>query len=126
MYEEAKPFIEGLENHQLKLQRCQSCNKVLYYPRHICPEDLGELIYEQVDPNGEIITYSVVERCSEPTLQNKLPFIAAIIKLDVEVLLFGRLVDIEVPLKEPLFSKRVEGVFETQGDEEIIVFKLKD
>lgn len=124
MYEEAEPFIKGIQQRQLKLQRCQSCQKVIFYPRHLCPHDLGQLVYEQIDPSGEIITYSVVERCSEPSLQEKLPYVAALIKLDVGATMFGRITNVSMPLKEALFNKKVQGVFEKQGEEEMIVFEL--
>lgn len=125
MLEEAKPFFEGMQQEVLRLQRCKICNEVTFYPRHFCPNDFGELEYEEISPKGKILTYTVVERCAEPTLQDKLPYVAALILLDSNVQMFGRLIDIPLPLNEPLFDRTVEGDFELQGEEEIIVFMLK-
>jgi uncharacterized protein len=124
MLQEAQPFFDGLKKSKLMLQRCQSCMQVTYYPRHLCPKDLGNLIYEEIPATGKILSYTVIHRCAEPTLQNKLPYIGAMIELDEKVQLFARLTDITLPLNEPLFNKQVEGHFEVQGEAPIIVFKL--
>lgn len=124
MYQEAQPFFDGLKEHTLRLQRCQSCGKVLFYPREYCPDDLGELIYETVETTGSIITYSVVERCGEPSLQDKLPYVAALIQLDAGPNMFGRVRNVKLPLTENLFEARVKGEFEMQGNEEMLVFEL--
>lgn len=124
MYEEAQPFFAGLKERALRLQRCQSCGKIIFYPRAYCPDDLGELVYEDVETTGSIITYTVVERCSEPSLQDKLPYIAALIQLDAGPNLFGRVVNVNLPLEKKLFEERVKGGFEIQGTEEMLVFEL--
>ena len=124
MLQEAQPFFDGLQQSKLMLQRCETCHQVTYYPRHLCPNDLGNLKYEEISSTGTILSYSVIHRCAEPTLQDKLPYVGALIQLDEKVQLFARLVDIEIPLTEPLFNKRVIGQYEKQGDEQIIVFKL--
>lgn len=124
MLQEAQLFFDGLQQNKLRLQRCKTCHQVIYYPRHFCPNDLGELEYEEISPTGTILSYSVIYRCAEPTLQDKLPYVGAFIQLDEKVQLFARLTDIQLPLKEPLYNKRVTGHFEKQGEEQIIVFRL--
>ena len=124
MLQEAQPFFAGLQQNKLMLQRCKTCHQVIYYPRHFCPNDLGELEYEEISPTGVILSYTVINRCAEPTLQDRLPYVGAFILLDEKVQLFARLTDVPLPLIEPLFNKRVTGYFEKQGEEQIIVFKL--
>lgn len=124
MYEEARPFWNGLKEHKLRIQRCTECDRYIFYPRTYCPHDLGELVYEEVEASGKIIAYSVVERCGEPSLMPYLPYVAALIELDCGPKMFARLVDTPVPVQEVLYEKKVKGQFEKQGDLDIVVFKV--
>ncbi len=125
MYEEAQSFWDGLKNEKLCLQRCKQCEQYIFYPRTYCPEDFGELEYAEVDPVGEVITYSIVERCAEPSLIPYLPYVAALIELDSGPKIFGRLVGVSLPLGNPLFGQRVKGEFVKQGELDMIAFKLE-
>lgn len=124
MYEEAQPFWNGLKEHKLMLQRCEKCGNYIYYPRTYCPNDFGELVYEEVAPTGKIIAYSTVERCGEPSLIPYLPYVAALIELDCGPKIFARLVNTQLPITEPLYEKRVSGHFVKQGDVDMITFKV--
>ena len=125
VYEEAQPFWDGLKEQKLCLQRCKKCKRYIFYPRTFCPYDLGELVYAEVEAIGKIITYSGVERCSEPSLIPYLPYVAALIELDSGSKIFGRLVGVSLPLESPLFGRHVKGEFVKQDELDMIVFKLE-
>ncbi|MFD0825970.1 Zn-ribbon domain-containing OB-fold protein [Neobacillus sp. M.A.Huq-85] len=125
MYKEAQPFWDGIKEHKLLLQRCKNCEQFVFYPRTFCPHDLGELEYEEVEAAGKIISYSVVNRCGEPSLIPYLPYVAALIELDCGPKIFGRLVEVPLPLVHSIFGQRVKGKFVKQGEEDMLAFALE-
>ena len=76
-----KPFWEGAKNGQLMLPRCVDCNRVHWYPRHICP-NCHSTNLEWIEGSGEgsIHTYAVQHMAFGPWAE-EVPFVTAYIDL---------------------------------------------
>ena len=76
-----KPFCEGAKAGKLMLPRCQDCNRVHWYPRHICP-NCHSMNLEWIEASGEgtIHTYAVQHMVFGPWAEQA-PFVTAYIDL---------------------------------------------
>lgn len=113
-----KPFWQGTKEGKLMLPRCQDCNRVHWYPRHICP-NCHSMNLEWIEGSGEgtIHTFAVQHMAFGPWAKQA-PFVTAYIDLKEgdRMLTVLRGVDPEKPEAIKIGSKvRVE--FE-QGDED--------
>lgn len=108
--EEALEYWEGLKEKKLKLQRCESCGKYVYYPREFCPHDQGKLVYEEVSGKGKILSYTVVEKATHPYFISKTPYVLAMIQLEEGPTMLSQIVD-AMP-EEVTFDMQVEVTFE--------------
>ena len=80
--EEGKEFWSHLENGELYIQQCESCGEYVFYPKPMCPNDLGELKYVKATGKGKVLTYSVIYNTPDPRLKDNLPAIVGVVKLD--------------------------------------------
>ncbi len=76
------PFWEACSEQRLTVQRCTHCNHAQHPPAPICSE-CRENDFEQteVSGNGVLYTYTAVHQ--PVTFEEKLPFIIAVVELDV-------------------------------------------
>jgi uncharacterized protein len=63
---ETKPFFDGTAAGKLMVRRCNSCHKVHWYPRELCPFCFSECTWEQASGNAKIYSLSVMERANPP------------------------------------------------------------
>jgi uncharacterized protein len=63
---ETKPFFDGTAAGKLMVRRCNSCKKVHWYPRELCPFCFGECTWEQASGKAKIYSLSVMERANPP------------------------------------------------------------
>jgi uncharacterized OB-fold protein len=63
---ETKPFFDGTAAEKLMVRRCNSCKKVHWYPRELCPFCFGECTWEQASGKAKIYSLSVMERANPP------------------------------------------------------------
>ena len=79
----SKPFWDGLANGVLTVQRCRPCDRLVFYPRTLCPYCMGqELEWVPVTGRGKVYTYTVVRRAMIPAFQADTPYVFAIVELD--------------------------------------------
>ncbi len=76
-----KPFWEGAKQGKLMLPRCTDCNRVHWYPRHICPFCHSSSI-EWIEGSGEgtIHTFAVQHLAFGPWAEEA-PYVTAYIDL---------------------------------------------
>lgn len=76
------PFWEACGEHRLTLQCCALCHHAQHPPSPICSE-CRKAQFEQVEVsgNGTLYTYTAVHQ--PITYEEKLPFIIAIVELDI-------------------------------------------
>lgn len=92
IFTESHPFWHGLENNELLLQHCETCNEYIFYPRVYCPKDFSTLNYKKASGHGKIITMSIVVNTPDPRYKELTPFIAAVVELDEGPALYSRIV----------------------------------
>lgn len=80
---EAKPFWDGTLEERLRLQRCGSCEEVLWYPRGVCPQ-CGSLALDWFDASGRgvVYSYTVIRRGAPGPYKGTEPYILAYVELD--------------------------------------------
>ena len=77
-----RPFWEGAKQGKLMLPRCQDCNRVHWYPRHLCP-NCHSMNLEWIEGSGEgtVHTFAVQHLAFGPWAEQT-PFVTAYIDLN--------------------------------------------
>jgi uncharacterized OB-fold protein len=90
---DSKPFWDGVKQHKLLIQRCEACQKFIFYPRSLCPHCFSEqLAWVQAAGHGTVYSYTVVHQAYGP-FAGQVPFVVAIIELQEGVRLMSRITD---------------------------------
>ena len=76
------PFWEACGNQRLTVQRCAACNHAQHPPAPICSECRGSE-FEQVEVSGKGTLYTYTAVHQPITYEEKLPFIIAVVELDM-------------------------------------------
>ncbi|MEM9622645.1 MAG: Zn-ribbon domain-containing OB-fold protein [Pseudomonadota bacterium] len=118
-----QPFWAGAKEGKLMLPRCQDCNHVHWYPRHICPNcHSTNLEWVQASGTGHLHTFAVQHLAFGPWAEET-PYVTAFIDLleGVRMLTVLRGVD---PLKpeEIALGSPVQVEFEQADDDTFIPF----
>jgi uncharacterized OB-fold protein len=78
---EAAPFWDAAALGRLRLQRCETCATVVWYPRGVCPGCGGaSLAWFEATGRGTIYSFSVIRRGSPFGAVD--PYVLAYIELD--------------------------------------------
>ncbi|OBI72449.1 Zn-ribbon domain-containing OB-fold protein [Mycobacterium asiaticum] len=76
-------FWEATRRHELRMQRCGSCHRLVWYPRHACPHCGGaSLRWETLSGKGVVYAVSVHHRPAFPALADKVPYSVVLVDLD--------------------------------------------
>jgi len=72
---DTKPYWDGLNAHQLRLQRCADCGKVRHYPRPMC-DACYSLQVEWIDASGRghVHSWTVTHHAFHPGFRSDLPY----------------------------------------------------
>jgi uncharacterized OB-fold protein len=89
------PFWEGVAEGVLRIQRCASCGRHVFYPRVVCPHCGGtDLAWVEATGAGRVHSFTVVHR-APPDYRDEVPYVVALVELEEGVRLMTRLVDVE-------------------------------
>lgn len=76
-----QPFWDGAAQGKLMLPRCQDCNRVHWYPRHICP-NCHAMNLEWIEASGEGTLHTfAVQHMAFGAWAEEVPFVTAYIDL---------------------------------------------
>ncbi|GHO87465.1 Zn-ribbon domain-containing OB-fold protein [Dictyobacter formicarum] len=90
---DSRPYWDGLAQGELRIQRCASCSKAVFYPRSLCPHcHAATLNWIVATGRGSIYSYTVVHQ-AYGAFATATPFVVALIELEEGVRLMSRLVD---------------------------------
>ena len=65
------------------LQRCADCGAVLHPPAPVCPAGIGhELRWFEASGLGRLASFTVVTHAAHPVVQDRLPYVIALVELD--------------------------------------------
>lgn len=90
---ETEGYWEGVARDELRVKRCEGCEKV-HHPRRILCWVCGSTEFQWLTAagTGEIYTFSTIYRAPDPAFQDDLPYSVGIALLDEAVPLFTRFV----------------------------------
>jgi len=118
-----RPFWEGAKQGKLMLPRCQDCNRVHWYPRHICP-NCHSVNLEWIEGSGEGTVHTfAVQHVAYGGWAQEVPFVTAYIDLKEgdRMLTVLRGVDPNAP-EQIRIGAAVRVEFEQADDETFIPF----
>jgi len=76
-------FWDATKNREFVLQHCRTCDKAVHYPRAICPHcHSTELEFRPASGRGQVYAFSVMHRAGNPTMEDRVPYVVALIDLD--------------------------------------------
>ncbi|MEH7098084.1 Zn-ribbon domain-containing OB-fold protein [Neobacillus vireti] len=118
---ETKEFYEGANRSELLIQKCDNCGEYVFYPRAICPKDMGNLSFVKASGKGKILTYSIVRMDGMPRFKDMVPYAAALVELEEGPTIGTRIV-VNNP-EEVFIGQEVEVLFEEQDSQKIPLFR---
>lgn len=112
---DSRVYWEGIARGELRIQRCNACNRYVFYPRSICPRCFSDqLSWVAASGNGTIYTYTVVHQAFG-TFAEDVPFIIAIVELEEGVRMMTRVVD--SPRERVKIGVPVSVIFESVSED---------
>jgi uncharacterized protein len=80
---DSAPFWEGVRAHQLLVQRCQDCGRLLFPARPICAHcDGGTLEWVPVSGRGTVISWVVTHQVFNKLFMASVPFTTLLVQLE--------------------------------------------
>ena len=99
------PFWDATKQRDFVLQHCKKCDKAVHYPRAICPHcHSTELEFRPASGQGEVYAFSVMHRAGNPTMEDRVPYVVALIELEEGARMMSNVVgcdhgDVQVGMK---------------------------
>jgi len=110
------PYWEGARQHELRLQRCASCQALRYPFSPVCPECLSdETDWFAASGRGTLCSWVTFQQAFQPYFQDKLPYVVGLVDLAEGPRLATNIV--ETPLDALEIGLPVEVVFEQVTDD---------
>lgn len=123
----SRPFWDAAAERRLLLQKCQSCDTLIMYPKLACPNCLGtDLGWTEASGKGTVYTYTVQVAGAPSGFEDAVPYVVAVIQLQEGVQLMSNIVGDGATEVE--CGDQVEVDFETPTGAEVVlpVFRLTD
>ena len=119
----SRGYWDAAQNRQFVIQECHACNKVIMYPKRVCPHCLSDdLGWRASSGQGEIYAVTVQLAGAPSGFEDRLPFVLAVVRLDEGVQLMSNVVG-EGASKAKI-GDRVRVDFDVVGDATLPVFRL--
>ena len=107
-------FWEGCKAGEFRLQKCDDCGKVIFYPRAICPGCMSSNIsWITSSGKGQVYTFSIHHRGATPAF--KTPYVVALVDLEEGVRVMTNVVNCDV--NDVKIGMKVNVIFEPLTDE---------
>ena len=79
----AEPYWNATRRNELVAQRCQDCDRFVWYPREACPGCLSaDLEWAPLSGAGTIYTFNVMRKPGNPMMGDEVPYVIALVDLD--------------------------------------------
>ncbi len=118
------PFWQATKNHEVRYQRCDDCDALVFYARRHCTSCLGSnLTWHASKGEGTLYTYSVVRQSYHPFFRAHAPYAVAWIDLDEGPRILSNIVGIEDPTKELAIGQRLRVEWEDHEELAIPLFR---
>jgi len=113
---EAEPYWQGLREGEVRLQYCKKCDAYQFYPRPICAGCWSsDIEWRPVQAAGAVYSYSVPGFTPHPSFKERMPYIVALVDLDVGVRIMANIIDcspeaVQIGMRvDPVFTEIAEG-----------------
>jgi uncharacterized OB-fold protein len=107
---DSRPYWEGLKQGELRIQRCKTCTKAVFYPRAICPHcHSDQLEWIVASGKGTIYAYTVAHQAFGPFAAD-VPFVIVLIELEEGARMLSRLLD--APRERVTIGAAVQVIYE--------------
>ena len=94
IHEQTQTFWEGTKKHELRIPKCEECNRFFFYPRSICPYCFSdEIKWVKVSGRGKIYSFTISHRAPSPAFKGDIPFNIAIIELDEGIRMLSNIIE---------------------------------
>ncbi len=116
----SRPYWEGLQNDELKVQQCHVCQTWQWGPEWICHKCLSENVdWVPIEGRGLIYSWTRVWHPTHPALKNQGAYLAVLVELPDfgGIRMLGNLLG--DPLQVVTIGAPVTAVFEHHSDAEI-------
>jgi uncharacterized OB-fold protein len=121
---DTREFWAFTKEKEFRYQQCDSCDKVIFYPRRHCTGcTSGTLQWKVASGKGTIYTYSVVRQSYHPFFRNKVPYAVAWIDMDEGPRILSNVVGVEDALNDVEIGMKVEVEWEEHEHLNIPLFK---
>jgi uncharacterized OB-fold protein len=118
-----KPFWEGTQAGELRMQRCTGCASHFLYPRPNCPS-CGSTQTEWVKASGRATLYSyVINHMAAPGWEGEVPYVIAVVKLAEGPRMMSNLVGVAPDPAALVLDMPLEVTFEPRGNMMLPLFK---
>jgi uncharacterized OB-fold protein len=112
----AKPFWDAAREEKLIVQKCQDCDKHIFYPRIACPHCFSDKVeWVEASGKGTVYSYTVVTNNAPSAFIQDMPFVIAIVKLEEGVQMLSNIVNCNP--EDVVCDMPVEVTFEKLDDE---------
>lgn len=75
-------FWDGVNRHELLIQRCDDCGRFIHWPREFCNACLSRNVAPtQVSGRGTLVTYTFPAQPFHPWFLDKIPYVVAVVEL---------------------------------------------
>lgn len=104
-----EPFVAGLADGKLMLQRCRNCQHWQYYPRPLCTS-CGEtdLEFAESSGRGTVYTFSRLHLAPTPYYKPFLPYIVALVDMEEGPRVMGHMADVPgLKIGDPVVFKAI-------------------
>jgi uncharacterized OB-fold protein len=118
-------FWEGCKKNAFRVQHCDDCKKMQFYPRVICSNCWSKnLSWVDVDRIGEVYSYTIVHRAPSAEFKHLVPYTLVYVKLPGDLFFVGYLINVNADA-DVRIGARVEMCFEPINSEiSLPVFKI--
>jgi uncharacterized OB-fold protein len=114
--EDSAPFWKACKEHELRMQRCNSCGHVRFPPSVLCPKCTSlDATWDKLSGRGEVFTFIIVHQTYHPAFDEDMPYNVALIRLEEGPGFHSNIVECK---NEDLYcGMQVEVVFEDRTEE---------
>ena len=112
----ARPFWEAAKEEKLIIQKCEDCEKHIFYPRIACPHCFSDDVeWVEASGKGKVYSFTVVLNNAPSSFIPDIPYVIAVVKLEEGVQLLTNIVGCDP--EAVACDMPVEVTFEKLNDE---------
>jgi uncharacterized protein len=116
-------FWDGVDRHELWIQRCQACGHYIHYPKVICRFcQSQDLAGERVSGNATLYSWTIATQPFHPFFVDRIPYTLATVELAEQpgLMFFTQIVD--CPEEDLAIGMPLEVTFEVMSPELTLPF----